>query len=373
MNVSRLKHGCVLGLSLASLCGCGSPQPPISNALPLSSAALPAISGQELYAANCCGVLNTGGVTIYAAGQHKIVRQIVHGLFDPIHLALDGAGTLYVLDQSEAGPEGVAISEYDRGSEKLSRRLEGFYWITDFVLDGSNELYAADCNRCVDSGDQGAKQAQDKIFVYEPKKTKPSRAIVNGVNQPLVLSLDAAGNLYVANAGNGLKKATVTVYAPGSGKLKRTIRTPGTYPDAMTVDRAGDVYVNEGGAFAMEVREFARGSGRVLRTIRDGIDTPLVLLTDAKGTLYVANWPGSPSRAGWISVYAPGATKPKYEISKGISGPIALALDARGDLYVANNRDRAYVTVYAPGSEKPLLLIPSGEYGPFLSLAIAAP
>jgi hypothetical protein len=50
----------------------------------------------NLYAADCCGVLNHGDVTVYYPGQTKVERHIVKGAFNPTDIALDRTGTLYV-------------------------------------------------------------------------------------------------------------------------------------------------------------------------------------------------------------------------------------------------------------------------------------
>lgn len=68
-------------------------------------------------------------------------------------------------------------------------------------------------------------------------------------------------------------------------------------------------------------------------TISKGINYPYALKYDKLGNLYVANYIGNS-----VTVYAPGATKPKKRIVRHISYPDDLAFDNKtGVLFVANN------------------------------------
>ena len=62
---------------------------------------------------------------------------------------------------------------------------------------------------------------------------------------------------------------------------------------------------------------------------------------------------------GWVTVYAPQATKPLRKIVAGIGRPIALALDPSDNLYVANGGEGS-VTVYAAGGTTLLQTITKG-------------
>jgi DNA-binding beta-propeller fold protein YncE len=83
-----------------------------------------------------------------------------------------------------------------------------------------------------------ANDAKNSITAYRPNHTKLLTKITSGVDVPLSVVLDAAGNVYVANEN----AATVTVYAPGSNAVLRTIATgPHTYRRALAFDAAGDL------------------------------------------------------------------------------------------------------------------------------------
>ncbi|HEY2474392.1 MAG TPA: hypothetical protein VGI19_06265, partial [Candidatus Cybelea sp.] len=180
-------------------------------------------SGFFLYSADCCGVLNAGGVAVYDPGQRHVVRRLVKGAHFPQLVRLDRTGTLYVLNGSNVGPGSVAVSEFDQGREKISRRVGYFYWATTFALDRSNNLYVANCNTCTSSGADRQAKVLDSVTVYGFHQTKLLRTVTRGIHVPSALAFDSAGNLYVSNAGFKGKDASITVYGPGSSTPLRTI------------------------------------------------------------------------------------------------------------------------------------------------------
>jgi len=338
-------------------------------------------SGAYAYVANCCGVLNNGDVTVYDSGLTSLEHRQTAGAAFPMTIAVDTAGTLYVLNESSDGPQGIAVTEYDRGSHTPARRIGGFYWATTLALDATNELYVANCNTCTSSGVRPRAQdspTHDSVTVYLHKQIKPVRTITEGIHDPTALALDPAGDVYVANdpPSGGNLHPSVTVYAPQSTKLIKKITNQITRPMPLATDPSGDLFVIDARS---EVIEYAPRSNSILRTITDGIQGAYALATDTSGTLYVANGAAS-SQRGWISIYAPGSETPEYEIFKGVNEPVALALDSVGDLYVANDggsgscitapRYCGHVSVYAPGAQTPSRTRRSGRFGEPVALAL---
>jgi sugar lactone lactonase YvrE len=358
MTATILAAGCVAACSVGPTLSTGSAQRASA-----ASAARAAANDSYLYAADCCGVLNAGDVTVYPAGATKGVRRVIRGAHFPMALAMDSRDTLYVLNESAAGPEGIAVTEYDRGEKTPARRIGYFYWATTLALDRSDELYVANCNTCVYSGasHHADSERRDSIMIYAARSTTLLRTITQGVHQPSSLAFDSSGNLYVVNQKIKHKRGSVTVYAPASGSPSRTITLGLTDPQLATLDASDDLFVtNEG----RQVLEYASGSDEPARTIGTGIATPDALTTDASGTLYVANPNWFDSEVQWISVYPAGSSSPNYEIKEGIDAPVALALDRNQNLFVANIGGKyGKITVYPAGARKPSLVIPSGPYG----------
>ena len=356
---------------LVSACnGAGAPSQAL---LPTAESLKIPASGSYLFVANCCGALNHGDVTVYDPGETKIARHITQGDFDPMDIVVDRAATLYVLDQSEGGPGGVTVTEYDRGSHLPSRRIDGLYWATTLAVDRSNDLFVADCNTCVSSGEKPA-AAADSVTEYAPGQTNPSRTITQGIHHPVALALDAGGNLYVSNNGfnDGSKHlgAAITVYAPGSRTPLRKITQGILGPGPIALNAGGDLFVLTGNAKAKLV-EYAAGSSKVVRKINAALAGFHAMAVDASGTLYVSNWPNNPSGPGWISIYATGRSSPEYKIVRGINQPVALALDGSGNLYVANLGPSlwGHVSIYAPNGRAASRSLVAEVFGPPRSIA----
>ncbi len=279
-------------------------------------------------------------------------------------IGLDTSGTLYVLDESAAYGGGIAVSEFDGGGTERSRRITGLYWGVTIALDSMDDLYVANCNTCVDSGERGLTGTQDSVTVYAPHSTSLLRTITQGVDVPSSMAIDAAGDVYVANLGPPTApRPSLTVYAAGSTSLLRKVTKGMKNPAALATDGGGDLYVANGSA---EVDEYAPQLRKVLRRITKSIASPQALAVDGAGVLYVANSQSYPL-PGFISVYEPGSTVAKYRIVRGIDQPEGLALDDSGDLYVADvdwgYPPPGWVSEYRPGGRRPIGIVKMRRYG----------
>lgn len=189
-----------------------------------------------------------------------------------------------------------------------------------------------------------ANGSRNTVVVSDPGTGAVVRTISVGVKRPDALAFDAAGNLYVANAGDD---GVVTVYARESGRPLRRISHGIASPNALAFDRSDSLYVSNGTTHTVTV--YAGGGTKLSRTISRGLKTPGVLEFDSAGNLYVAN-------GNDVQVYAPGRSHPLRTIAQGVNRAAALAFDAAGNLYVANDAGNS-VTVYAPGTTSVLRTI----------------
>jgi sugar lactone lactonase YvrE len=184
-----------------------------------------------------------------------------------------------------------------------------------------------------------------------------------GLNAPSGLVLDAAGRLYVADAGS----SSITEYDRGATTPTLTLSGPATGlagPAGLTLDGTGRLVVADRTANA--VRIFVPGvSGNTgpvvtLTGPHTGLASPAAVAVDLSGRIWVAN-----SAANSLTAYAPGATGDATPVvtiagpATGLRSPQALTVDGTGHLLVANTFG-ASVTVYAPtanGNAAPLRTI----------------
>jgi sugar lactone lactonase YvrE len=166
------------------------------------------------------------------------------------------------------------------------------------------------------------------VYVYSiVKHPKLVFTVGVGLSNPLGITIDKAGTLYVANNGN----ATVTEYPAGQYSPSVTLTQGMLYPNDVAVDSSGNVWVSNG----KNVLKFPAGSSTPSETITDGVSGASGIAVGADGTVYVNNLVGT--NASYVAVYPPGATKPKKTFGQGtLAYPIGITLDTTGNVYVGD-------------------------------------
>jgi len=167
-------------------------------------------------------------------------------------------------------------------------------------------------------------------------------------NTPDGVATDAAGNIYVADAGNNLiRKITpagvVTTFA-GNGTVGSSNGAAASAsfnrPSGIAVDAAGNVYVSDAGN--NQIRKITPG-GQV-STFAFGFNSPSGLAIDASGNIYVADAANNVIKiitpSGNVSVFAGSGSVGAVNgvgIGASFTLPTGLAIDASGYLYVTDN------------------------------------
>jgi sugar lactone lactonase YvrE len=294
-----------------------------------------------LYVSNCQHCLSIAQqvtLTIYRPRSFKLFHTIVKSWRDqPAQTDFDKSGNLYL-------DAGGSIDVYQDHGRTHLRTIGGAAGI--FCFDASGNLYSAQ-RKYINYG--------GRVLVYAPGAQTPEYTITDGVYDPLAVSTDGAGNLYVANSVQN----EISIYTPGESKPSRTITvaTGLVDPGGLAFDPLGNLYVAN--TYSSNIYVYAPGSTQLLRTIESGTVNPTALRFDGEGNLYAGSTAGS-GPSGFISVYAPGESEPGLEISKGINGATySLAFDAGGNLYVASGcpQHGEPITVYAPGKRDVLRTI----------------
>jgi hypothetical protein len=292
---------------------------------------------------------NPQGVAVEESGNlyiadswNHVIRKVSNGVITTF------AGTGKAGYSGDNGPAASAQLYYPRG----------------VAVDASGDVYIADTDNNV------IRQVSNGVISTVAGTGKSGYSGDNGpaasaqLYAPEEVEVDASGNLYIADTGNGaIRKVTSDVITTmaGHGKLSYSgDNGPATDaqlngPSAVAVDASGDVYIADTGNNV--IRRVSNGViGTVAGTGTSGysgdngpataaqLNWPGGVAVDASGTLYIADTGNHVIRKvsdGTISTVA-GTGKPGYSGDNGpatsalLGMPSGVAVDASGDLYIAD-------------------------------------
>ena len=186
------------------------------------------------------------------------------------------------------------------------------------------------------------------------------------LDSPVAVTLDASGNIYVANFD--ITVPSITVYAPGaSGNAvpKAVITGSATGlcdPFALAVDAAGTLYVANHCANSITV--YAPGADGDIAPAaaivgdNTGLSSPSGVALGASGRIYVTNQGDFFGENASVEIFSSGASGNVTPLARiagantGLVAPAGIALDAAGNIYVPNaNASPADITVYAAAAD----------------------
>lgn len=204
------------------------------------------------------------------------------------------------------------------GSADGSGNTARFFDPMDVAVDASGNLYVADTDN-------------DTLRKIAPNGTVATFAGVAGsagaadgtggaarFNLPLGLAVDAGGNVYVADTGN----AAIRKVTPAADVTTVPLGTALESPRGVAVDAGGDLYITDGTLVRKVTPDGA------VATLASGFVWAWGVVLDAQGNLYVTDY-GS----GKVSkISAEGAVT---TVASGLDYPVGIAVDAAGNLYVS--------------------------------------
>jgi serine/threonine protein kinase, bacterial len=183
---------------------------------------------------------------------------------------------------------------------------------------------------------------------------------IGKLSSPSGVAVDAAGNVYVADAANNriqkiLPNGTISIFAGNgqAGSTDGTVKASFNFPSGVAVDAAGNVYVADKGNH--KIRKITpdglvstlAGSGQ--RNDVDGsakeaaFDKPVSVAVDAAGNIYVADQCNHKIRKvtpnGIVSTLAGNGHLGHVDgmgIAASFYDPSAVAVDEGGNVYVAD-------------------------------------
>ncbi|MGA8661566.1 MAG: hypothetical protein WA428_00010 [Candidatus Cybelea sp.] len=315
---------------LVSACTLRSGAPALPPQAPLQAAVSRFAADGVLYVANELG----NSIYVYQLASNARWRKITKGIDQPLAVAVDRSGNLYVGNQGHGRLPKGSVTVYAPGSDTPARTIaDGINQLAALALDPAGDVFVVNYRAY-------------EVYEYAAGTTKIERTITDGIVSPRKLAVDASGYLYVSNCQGCIyqtKHDTITIYRPENEKLFLTIHTTGDAPGELDFDRHGSLFVDLGN----NIDVYERRSKKMLREIAGAAGS---FCFDADGNLY-SGQDRYINYGGRVLVYRPGAHKPSYTITEGAFDPSAVAVDAAGHLYVANPA-RNTVSVYRAGSAR---------------------
>lgn len=296
------------------------------------------------------------------------------GLYSPEGLAVDGAGNLYIADTGNHSIRmvntsgiittvaGTGFAGYSGdGGPAAGAKLNA---PSGVAVDGSGNLYIADRGnyriRMVSTNGTISTFAGNGKCCYGGDNGPATSALLY---LPSSVALDAAGNLYIADASNNRirqvnSSGTIATFAgtgiagfdgDGGGANKAKLWSP----LGVAADTAGNLYITESGN--LRVRRIA-SDGTIATlvggAINDGskavsglLAQPSAVATDAAGNIYIADTNNNRVRmvspGGVISTVAGTGVSGfsgdgQAATSAQLNAPQGVAIDASGNLYIAD-------------------------------------
>jgi sugar lactone lactonase YvrE len=155
--------------------------------------------------------------------------------------------------------------------------------------------------------------------------------LVTGLNYPAGVAVDGAGNVFIADYGNGV----VQEWHAATGTVS-TLVTGLSGPQGVAVDGAGNVFIANTGKDAVEERNATTGT---VSTLVTGLNGPVGVAVDGAGNVFIANADQAGPRTGAVKEWN-AATRTVSTLVSGVSHPGGVAVDAAGNVYFSDTFGR---------------------------------
>jgi hypothetical protein len=154
----------------------------------------------------------TGRILEFPPGANGSAAPIrtIGGLDQPVGVAIDRARHLYVLSSSSTGPGSIVeFAPGPNGSATPARTITGpDHGLSNplgIALDAAQNLYVVNYSNADSTGGATDNGGTGSISVYAQgwrAETPPSR-VISGLDRPLAIAIDGAGNLFTGNGTLG--------------------------------------------------------------------------------------------------------------------------------------------------------------------------
>ncbi len=147
---------------------------------------------------------------------------------------------------------------------------------------------------------------------------------VSGLAHPASVAVDGVGNLYFADPTTN----TVTKWNVGNSQLT-TLVGGLNQPWGVALDGAGNVYIAEAGANV--IKKWTAATGQVTNLISTGLNFPTGVAVDVAGNLYIADFNNSAIKK-WSAVTGTVTTL----TTAGLDSPISVGVDGGGNVFFSD-------------------------------------
>jgi hypothetical protein len=311
-----------------------------------------------------------GAVVLLDAGNSTLGTAYVTGI---------GQGSLAVMVPGAVSIVAGQVGEWTMVNDGGPATQADVYLPSGVAVDGAGNLFIADShhNRVREVFAAGANAGTITTVAGDGSAGYDGTSMVakaTSLNQPGGVAVDGAGNLYIADTNNNvIRKVNLTtgsiVTVAGNGSPGYTgdgnAATAATLnsPEGVTVDAAGDFYIADTNNNA--VREVVAATGNIATIAGDGtgvpgfagdgglaihatLNAPFGVALDYAGNLYIPDSGNNRVRmvntSGNISTFAGNGT-PAYlgdggtATSAELYSPLGVACDPAGNVYIADARN----------------------------------
>jgi hypothetical protein len=262
------------------------------------------LSPQLIYVAD--GFANQ--VLIYPAGNPNPspIGALTYGISEPEGMWVDGSGDLFV---ANTGNNTVEAFRHNQTKPYMiineSSPGHNYGDTADVLIDNYGNTWVADLTGSV------------KEYAFET--TTLDYTVTSGFNQPIGMTLDDKGYLYVTDI-NPFYNGRVFRFGPGwIFPQVLPLVFPGPRIGGILFDNHHNTYVADQSDNAIQI--YAQGSKTPTSTITDGILHPVFIAFDKSYNLYVQNFFNNN-----VTVYAYGGTSPIATISTGLKSSYGVAV-----------------------------------------------
>jgi len=242
---------------------------------------------------------------------------------------LDGSGdslaTSYIYGVG-VGPQ-VA---FDPSAAGLSRG-SGFTGPEGLTVDATGNIFVAD----------GGHAAIKEILASDNYSTIKTINLVSSSSNPIGVAVDGAGNLFVSDY---FYSAVDEILAAGGYTTIKTVGSGFRGPFGLAVDGAGNVFVAESVNSAVN-EILAAGGYTTVKTLGSGFANPTGVAVDAAGNVFVADY----ANAAVKEILAAGGYTNVQTLGSGFQFPVGIAVDAAGNVFVADFRSFGAEEILAAG------------------------